>query len=117
VHPRCILSACKASIRIGSDAQIAPNCAFYPYDHGTAAEEPILKQPLQTKGDIVVGDGAWIGTGVIVLSGVTIGKGAVVAAGAVVTQDVPDGGMAAGVPARLVKMRGCPSRTPKPGRH
>ena len=105
LHPRCILTAAKASIRIGSDVQIAANCALYPYDHGTLANVPIMKQPLQSKGDIVIGDGAWLGTGVIVLSGVRIGAGAVVAAGAVVTQDVPDGAVVAGVPARLLRMR------------
>ncbi len=40
--------------------------------------QPIRKQPLRTQGDIVVGDGAWLGYGVIVLDGVTIGAGAVV---------------------------------------
>jgi acetyltransferase-like isoleucine patch superfamily enzyme len=106
IHPRCILSACRGSIRIGADVQVAPNAAFYPYDHGILPDLPILKQPLRSKGDILIGDGVWIGTGAIVLSGVTIGKGAVVAAGAVVTHDVPDNGIVAGVPARLLKMRG-----------
>lgn len=46
-----------------------------------------------------------MGVGVIVLSGVRIGKGAVVGAGSVVTQDVPDGTIAAGIPARVVKIR------------
>ena len=41
----------------------------------------------------------------IVLSGVRIGKGAVVGAGSVVTDDIPDGAIAAGAPARVVKMR------------
>jgi acetyltransferase-like isoleucine patch superfamily enzyme len=105
VHPRCILSACLGSICIGARVQIAANSAFYPYDHGIAPNIPLLKQPLQSKGDITIGDDAWIGTGVIVLSGVTIGSGAVIAAGAVVTHDVPAGGIVAGVPAKLVKMR------------
>jgi len=105
LQPRCQLSAYKGSIRIGSDVHIAPNCAFYPYGHGIAPGEPIGKQPLQTKGDIIIEDGVWIGVGVIVLDGVRIGKGAVIGAGSVVTHDVKDGAIAIGVPARVVRMR------------
>ncbi len=105
IQPRCQFSAYKAAIQIGCGVQIAPNCAFYPYAHGIAPGELIRKQPLQTKGGIMIDDDAWLGYGVIVLDGVTIGKGAVVGAGAVVTQDVPDNAIAAGVPARVVNMR------------
>ncbi len=35
VQARCQFSAYLGSIRIGDNVQIAPNCAFYPYDHGT----------------------------------------------------------------------------------
>lgn len=105
IQPRCQISAYKAPIQIGRGVQIAPNCAFYPYDHGTASGELISKQPLQTKGGIVVEDNAWLGFGVIVLDGVRIGKGAVVGAGAVVTQDIPDGAIAVGIPARVISMR------------
>ncbi|WP_275983364.1 DapH/DapD/GlmU-related protein [Chroococcidiopsis sp. CCMEE 29] len=105
IQPRCQFSAYKAPIQIGRGVQIAPNCAFYPYDHGVAPGELISKQPLQTKGGIIIDDDAWLGFGVIVLDGVRIGKGAVVGAGAVVTHDVPDGAIAAGVPARVINMR------------
>ena len=53
-------------------------------------------------GKTVVRHGASVGTGSIVLPGVTIGRFAMVAAGAVVSKDVPDYGLAIGVPARLV---------------
>jgi acetyltransferase-like isoleucine patch superfamily enzyme len=53
-------------------------------------------------GKTVVRQGASVGTGSIVLPGVTIGRFAMVAAGAVVSKDVPDYGLAVGVPARLV---------------
>jgi acetyltransferase-like isoleucine patch superfamily enzyme len=106
IHPRCQLNAYLASIRIGSRVQIAPNCAFYCYDHGFAPNQRINHQPLRTKGDIIIEDDAWLGVGVTVLSGVRIGKGAVVGAGSVVTRDIPDNAIASGVPAEAVKMRG-----------
>ncbi len=106
IQPRCIFSAFKSSIRIGDFVQIAPNCAFYPYNHGIDPGIQISKQDLQTKGGIVVDDDALLGFGVIVLDGVRIGKGAVIGAGAVVTSDIPDGAVAVGAPARVVRMRG-----------
>jgi acetyltransferase-like isoleucine patch superfamily enzyme len=105
IHPRCQLNAYLASIEIGSEVQIAPNCVLYSYDHGFVSDQPINKQPLETKGNIIVEDGAWLGVGVIVLSGVRIGQGAVIGAGSVVTQNVPAGAIAVGDPARVVKMR------------
>lgn len=50
----------------------------------------------------VVGYGAAVGGGAVVLPGVTIGRMALVGAGAVVTRDVPDRGIVLGNPARLV---------------
>ena len=105
LHRGCQLSAYKAEIRIGERVEIAARCAFYPFDHGIESCRPIAEQPLTSKGPIVIEDEAWLGYGVIVLSGVRIGKGAVIGAGSVVTRDVPDGAVAAGVPARVLKMR------------
>lgn len=105
IQSHCQFSAYKAPIQIGCGVQIAPNCAFYPYDHGIAPGQSIKQQPLQTKGGITIEDDAWLGFGVIVLDGVRIGKGAVIGAGAVVTRNVPDGAIAAGVPARVISMR------------
>ena len=101
----CHLIAYLAPIQIGCDVGLAQNCALYSYNHSFAPDQPISKQPLQTKGPIIIEDHAWLGVGVIVLSGVRIGKGAVVGAGSVVSDNIPDGAIAAGAPARVVKMR------------
>ncbi len=105
LQPRCQLSAYKSPIRIGRDVQIAPNCSFYPYDHSFDTGDLIKNQPLQTKGGIIVENDAWLGVGVIVLDGVTIGKGAVIAAGSVVKHNIPRDAIAAGIPAKVIKMR------------
>jgi acetyltransferase-like isoleucine patch superfamily enzyme len=105
IQPCCHLLAYKGSIEIGKNVQIAPRCAFYPYDHGFLPGEPIYKQALTSKGDIKIGNDAWIGFGVIVLSGVTIGDGAVVGAGSIVTRSIPENSVAVGSPARVIRMR------------
>lgn len=58
-----------------------------------------------SKGDIVVGDDAWIGADSVICSGVKIGQGAVVGAGSVVTKDVPPYAIVCGVPAKVLRYR------------
>ena len=106
IQPGCHLHAFISAVRIGAKVEIAPNCGFYCYDHGTAPGIPVMDQPLTSKGDVVVGDGAWLGYGAVVLQGVTIGEGAVIAAGAVVTRDIPANAIAAGSPAKVIRFRG-----------
>jgi len=65
------------------------------------------RSPLATMGyptrqsGVRIGEGAYLGAGVIVLPGVSIGRCAVVGAGAVVTGDLEACTVNAGVPARL----------------
>ncbi|NNG00363.1 MAG: acyltransferase [Desulfobacteraceae bacterium] len=105
IHPRCQINAYHSSIYIGKKVMLAPYCALYSYNHGLKPGEVIVDQPLESRGPITIGDGAWLGVGVIVTSGVTIGEGAVVGAGSVVTKDVPPNTIAAGNPAKIVKKR------------
>ena len=101
----CGLAAYLSAIHIGNNVMIASHCHFFPYNHGMAPDIGMQCQPLSTKGDIVVEDDVWIGTGAIVLSGVTIGRGAVVGAGAVVTRSIPYGAIVVGNPARTIRYR------------
>jgi acetyltransferase-like isoleucine patch superfamily enzyme len=105
IQPHCQLMAMVGSLRIGKRVEIAPRCAFYPYNHGIKSGESIRSQPLFTKGGITIGDDAWLGYGVTVLDGVHIGNGTVVGAGSVVTKSLPDNAIAFGVPAEVVRIR------------
>lgn len=67
------------------------------------------------EGDVFIGEGAFIGVNSIVLPNVKIGRCALIAAGSVVTKNVPDYGIAAGNPAKIIgdirnfaKKRGVP---------
>jgi acetyltransferase-like isoleucine patch superfamily enzyme len=68
------------------------------------ADVPVLEQGRSSVG-IELGDDVWLGTGAKVLDGVRIGRNVVVGANAVVNQDLPDGVIAAGIPARIIRKR------------
>ncbi len=71
---------------------------------GEPIDVPIITTNLVIK-TVVIGYGADIGTNATILPGVRVGAHAIVGAGAVVTDDVPDYAIAAGVPARVLRLR------------
>lgn len=86
-------------------------CSTYPFSSPVPAvrerwpEAADIKGFPSSHGDVNIGNDVWIGAGATLLSGVSIGDGAVVGAKAVVAGDVPPYAVAAGNPARTVKMR------------
>lgn len=61
------------------------------------------KQPLKSKGPVIIGDNCFIGIRACILSGVTLGDNCVVGANSVVTRSFPSGSVLGGSPARLIK--------------
>ncbi len=107
IQSHCNIKGFLGNTHIGSHVQIAPHCGFSPYEHAfDDLGTDIRHQGISTRGDIVIGDNAWLGLAVQVLDGVTIGAGTVVGAGAVVTRSLPPDCVAVGVPARAVRQRG-----------
>lgn len=104
--PGCDLAAHVGHIRIGRHVMLGSYCRLFPHDHGTNPGLIMQQQPLTSKGDVIIDDDVWFGSGVIVVSGVHIGKGAVVGAGSVVTKHVPPNAIVVGNPAHIVKYRG-----------
>lgn len=94
----------RGTVRLGSGVRIGAHTSLLGFNHSTAPDRPVFRQP-QTSRGITVGDDVWIGSHVVVVDGVTIGDHCVVGAGAVVTKDLPAWSVAAGNPARRIRDR------------
>lgn len=99
------------NIEICQYAMIAHNVMFLTgtHDYFQIEEDRIRAAPTEGR-DIVVEEGAWIGSGAIILGACRIGRHSVVGAGSVVTKDVAPYTLVAGVPAR--KFRDLPTHEP-----
>lgn len=71
---------------------------------GEPVTDPTITTPLVIK-PVRIEHGADVGMNASILPGVTVGAQSIVGAGAVVTSDVPQYAIAAGVPARVLRMR------------
>lgn len=110
-------------LRIGNDCSIGRYCHIYStksiiIENGTLIAEKVYisdnihsyddvktyikDQPVKQIGEVVIGEGSWLGENVCVI-GSCIGKHCVIGANSVVTKDIPDYCVAVGAPARVIK--------------
>lgn len=88
-------------VRIGKNAQIAPNVSIYTAGHPI---HPDSRNSGYEYGiEVTIGDNVWIGGNVCIMPGVTVGDNVVIGAGSVVTKDIPDSVIAVGNPCRVVR--------------
>ena len=116
IHPSAIISP-TATVDKGSvvmqgaviqtEATIGKHCIINTgatIDHECRIGDYVHVSPNATIcGDSEVGEGTWIGAGSTVIQCVKIGKWCVVGAGSVVIHDLPDGVLAVGNPARIIR--------------
>ena len=99
-------------ITIGDNVLIVSNVQLYTAMHPVMLSERLTPdQPLETAQyfcrtyalPIKIGNGCWLGGGVIVLPRVTMGNGSVIGAGSVVVKDIPKNSLAVGNPCHMVR--------------
>ncbi|PID38875.1 MAG: transferase [Deltaproteobacteria bacterium] len=92
-------------LTLGENVGVGPGVTIITSTHREAGREvPILHAPVEFA-PVVVGDDCDLGVGAILLPGVTLGRGVQLGAGAVVSADLPDYAVAAGVPAKVLRLR------------
>jgi len=91
-------------IIVGARTTFGPDCYVTAADYGLAAGMRITDQDMVER-DVTIGADCWIGTKSVITAGVTLGEGCVIGAGSVVTRDIPAGAIAAGAPAKVIRMR------------
>jgi len=89
-----------SEIEIGRDTVISQNTYLCTGSHDyTSTAFDIYAQPIK------IGDGVWVASDVFVAPGVTIGDGAVVGVRSTVLNDLPEGMICFGSPAKPIKPR------------
>lgn len=111
INMNCTFVDCN-KINIGDNVLISSNVQIYTSTHPVELADRLTPDWNPESGEyfcrtcalpVTIGDGCWIGGGVIILPGVTIGSGTVIGAGSVVTKDIQDNCVAAGNPCKVIR--------------
>lgn len=111
VNMNCTFVDCN-KIEIGNNVLISSNVQIYTATHPVELEERLTPNWNPESGEyfcrtyalpVKIGNGCWIGGGVIILPGVSIGDGTVIGAGSIVTKNIPANCVAVGNPCRAIR--------------
>lgn len=118
IHPSAIVSpsakigegtVVMAGAIINADAVIGKHCIINTgasVDHECVIGDYCHIAPHATLcGQVHVGEGSMVGVGACVIPCKNIGSWCTIGAGAAVVKDIPDGGTAVGVPAKVIKLK------------
>lgn len=96
----------REKITIGNRCVIGGNVKILDNDFHPSNPDLRLKNPCANygKAPIAIGDNVFIGCNSLILKGVTIGENSVIGAGSVVVKNIPSNCVAAGNPAKVIKL-------------
>jgi tetrahydrodipicolinate N-acetyltransferase len=102
VGDECLLDLA-AAVVLEDQVTLAERVVVLTHTNVGFSDHPLQRHFPPMEAPVVFERGCFVGANVTVLPGVRVGRGAFVAAGAVVTDDVPPGTVAGGVPARVLR--------------
>lgn len=92
-------------ISIGSECVLSYRVSIIDHDHQFSLGFGPSKTVVDNCSPVIIGNRTFIGANTTILKGVAIGDDCVIGANSVVTTNIPNGSIAAGNPARVVKNR------------
>lgn len=109
IGPKSFISTPNAKVTIKSNTAIAEGLTIHSGNNARIVGAFVTditetNKPSGYDKDVVIEEDVWIGSNVTILPGVTIGRGCTIAAQAVCNCDIPPYCIAAGIPAKVVKM-------------
>jgi acetyltransferase-like isoleucine patch superfamily enzyme len=97
----------ETSITIEDDVMMGSGVHIYINNHKfDRTDISLIDQGYYPDESVTLKKGCWIGANSILLPGVTVGINSVIGAGSIVTKSIPDGVVAAGIPAKVIKQIG-----------
>lgn len=116
IHPAAVVSkdasmgagsvVCAGAV-IGPGAKIGENVIVNTHtgvEHECIIGKGVHLGPgVNLGGKVNIAEAAWIGIGAVIKDRVSIGAGSIIGAGSVVLEDIPEGVLAYGVPAKVIK--------------
>ena len=88
---------------VGDDVWFGPGVYVTDAGHDPSDLTVPIGHRMEPARAVHIGNGSWLGAGVVVLPGVTIGDHVAVGANSVVCDDLPSNTVAVGSPARVVR--------------
>lgn len=95
-----------ASISIGKETMIAPNCIITdsPFHRLWPPDQRLNYADSDLDQDVKIGSRCWIALGCVILPGSIIGDNSVIGARSVVSGEIPPNSLAIGSPAKVIRM-------------
>lgn len=95
------------SISIEDDVMMGSGVHIYVNNHKFERNDiSLIDQGYYPDAPVTLKRGCWIGANAIILPGVTVGVNSVIGAGAIVNKSIPDGVLAVGNPAKVIRRIG-----------
>ena len=92
------------NLKIGRYVWISEGCKIFTHTHKLVKDRVYYTDDSMEASELEIGDYAWLGANVLVMPSVSyIGKNSIIGSGSIVTKDIPDGVLAVGSPAKVIR--------------